>query len=284
MTRGCSAISERSDIRSRLRARVVPLSYLLRWPPGDSIAFSPGGERVVERGRSVAILASRATRPVRWRRHLRAACFWLALAFGTAAIAREIALALLYLLTLPPIALGIREAVRAIGAREGGKVAERVSDELQTLLGPEFLVLAEYAPRDGGAVVPLVVVGPSGIFTIEPLGDDAAYGCYQDGWHRIEATGLHHLADSPSRRARDDAGRVRSDISGGGHIRTKVEACVLIERGAGDDCASSTVPVVCGTTALAERLRSRSPRAGVSPREVQAMADALIHPLAVATA
>src|SRR5258708_1761732 len=229
MTRGCSAISERSDIRSRLRARVVPLSYLLRWPPGDSIAFSPGGERVVERGRSVAILASRATRPVRWRRHLRAACFWLALAFGTAAIAREIALALLYLLTLPPIALGIREAVRAIGAREGGQVAERVSDELQTLLRPAFPVLPGYAPPDGGAAVPLVVVGPSGIFTIEPLGDDAAYGCYQDGWHRIEATGLHHLADSPSRRARDDAGPVRPDISAAPPTPTKAQTSLLIQ-------------------------------------------------------
>lgn len=232
----------------------------------------------------MAILASGTRRPVRWRRHLRAACFWLALAFGTAAVAREIAGPLVYLLTLPPIALGIREALRAMGAREGGKIAERVSDKLQTLLGPEFLVFTEYAPRGGGAVVPLVVVGPSGIFTIEPLAGGVAYGCYQDGWHRIEATGLHHLAVSPSRRAREDAARVRSDISSGGHIRTTVEPCVLIERGTGDDCASSTVQVVCGVATLAERLRSRSPRAGVSPREVQAVADALIHPLAVATA
>jgi hypothetical protein len=232
----------------------------------------------------VAILASRVKRPVRWRRKLRAACFWLALALGTAAIAREIAGPLFYLLAIPPIALGIREAVRALGAREGGKVAERVSEKLTATLGPEFVVLTEYAPRDGGAVVPIVVVGPSGIFTIEPLGRDAAYGCYRDGWHRVEANALHHLAESPSRQAREDARRVRTDISGGGHIRTAVEAYVLIERGTGDDCASSTVPVVCGVEALAERLRSRAPRSDASARRVQAVADALIHPLAVTAA
>ena len=105
---------------------------------------------------------------------------------------------------------------------------------------------------------------------------------YNDGWHRIAPQGLHHLADSPSRRARENAARVRSDISGGGHIRTSVDAFVLIERGTGDDCASSTVPVVCGVDALAARLRSRTPRVEVSARQVQAVADALTRPLAVA--
>ena len=100
--------------------------------------------------------------------------------------------------------------------------------------------------------------------------------------HRIAPQGLHHLAESPSRRARENAARVRSDISGGGHIRTSVDAYVLIERGTGDDCASSTVPVVCGVDALAARLRSRTPRMEVSARQVQAVADALTRPLAVA--
>jgi hypothetical protein len=57
---------------------------------------------------------------------------------------------------------------------------------------------------------------------------------------------------------------------------------VLIERGIGDDCASSTVPVVCGTLALAERLRSRMPRSEAAARQVQAVADALTRPLAIA--
>ena len=219
---------------------------------------------------------------MRWRRNLRAACFWLSLALGTSAVARELAGQLLYILAMPPLALAIREAIRALGARESGIVAERVTDKLSAALGPEYVVLTEYPPRDGGAVVPIIVVGPSGISAIEPLGEDAKYGCYNDGWHRVTDQGMQHLAESPSRHARQNAARVRSDISGGGHIRTKVEAYVLIERGTGDDCASSTVPVVCGIDALAERLRSRAPRSEASARLVQAVADALTHPLAVA--
>ncbi len=114
------------------------------------------------------------------------------------------------------------------------------------------------------------------------MGEDAAFSCYNDGWHRVEAQGLHHLAYSPSRTARDNAARVRSDISGGGHLRVVVDAYVLVERGSGEDCASSTVPVICGIDALADRLRSRAPRSVASAQLVQAVADALTHPLAVA--
>jgi len=212
---------------------------------------------------------------------LRAACFWLAIGLGTAAAANELFGPLVYLLALPPLALAAREAIRAIGARDAGKLAERVADKLSTALGPEYVVLTEYAPRASTGVVPLIVVGPSGISAIEPLGEDAAFGCYNDGWHRVEAQGLHHLAYSPSRTARDNAARVRSDISGGGHLRVAVGAYVLIERGSGEDCASSTVPVICGVDALAARLRARAPRSEASARLVQAVADALPNPLAV---
>ena len=221
---------------------------------------------------------------MRWRRDLRAACFWLALALGTAAAAKEIIGPLYYCLSVPPLVFAIRETISALRAREGGRTAERVAGRLMAALGPDYVVLTEYAPRDGSEVVPLVVVGPSGIFAIEPLAEDARYGCYRDGWHRIEPHGLHHLATSPSRRAKAHAARVRSDISGGGHIRTLVDAYVLIERGTGEDCASSTVPVICGVNALTEEIKSRSPRWVASANQVHAVADALMHPLAVATA
>jgi len=221
---------------------------------------------------------------VRWRRDLRAACFWLALALGTAAVAKELAGPILAVFIIPPLVLGCRSYARALGSRAGGRLAERVADALTTALGPAHVVLTEYAPRDGADVVPVVVVGPSGIFAIEPLGEDAKFGCFRDGWHRVEPQGLHHLATSPSRRARDHATRVRSDISGGGHIRTRVDAYVLIERGTGEDCASSTVPVVCGVETLAREIRGRSAQVAVSPHLVNAVADALLHPLAVATA
>jgi len=229
----------------------------------------------------VAILASRAARPVRWRRDLRAACFWLALALGTAALAHEVG-ALYYAASIPPVGLALRALMNAFGTRTAGRLAERVADRLTTALGPEYVVLTEYPPRDGAAVVPVIVVGPSGISAIEPLGENATYGCYNDGWHRVGPQGLHHLPVSPSRRARENAARVRTDISGGGHIRTKVDAYVLIESGSGDDCASSTVPVICGIDALADRLRSLAVRSDASARQVQAVADALTHPLAVA--
>jgi hypothetical protein len=221
---------------------------------------------------------------VRWRRNLRAACFWLALALGTAAVANELAGVIAAVLMLPPLVLAVRELTRALGARSGGIIAERVADRLMTELGPEYVVLTEYAPRDGSEVVPLVVVGPSGIFAIEPLAEDAQYSCYRDGWHRTDPQGLHHLATSPSRRARAHAARVRSDISGGGHIRTLVDAYVLLETGTGEDCASSTVPVICGIDALAHEIKDRSPRWVASANQVHAVADALMHPLAVATA
>lgn len=230
----------------------------------------------------MAILASRATRPVRWRRDLRAACFWLAVALGVCAVVREYAEPQVYLAALPPLAIAIRGAIRALRTRTGGKLAERVADTLAAALGPEYVVLTEYKPRDGGPLVPVVVVGPGGISAIEPLGDAATFGCYNDGWHRIEPQGLRHLPISPSRRAREAASRVRSDISGGGHIRTEVSPYVLVERGIADDCASATVPVICGTRALAERLRSRAPRSEASARRVQAVTDALTRPLAVA--
>ncbi len=221
---------------------------------------------------------------MRWRRNLRAACFWLALSLGTAAVANELAGPYSAVLMIPPLILAIRECARAFGARSGGQLAERVAGGLMHELGPEYVVLTEYTPHDGSDVVPLVVVGPSGIFVIEPLSEDAHFGCYRDGWHRVEPQGMHHLAVSPSRRARDHAARVRSDISGGGHIRTTVDAYVLLERGSGNDCASSTVPVVCGISALAHEIRDRSPRWVASANQVHAVADALMHPLAVVTA
>ena len=141
----------------------------------------------------MAILASRATRPVRWRRHLRAACFWLAVALGTAAVAKDVLGPFFYVLMVPPLAFGIRELMKALGARDAGRLAERVAEKLTTALGPEYVVLTEYSPRAGTGVVPVIVVGPSGISAIEPLGEDATFGCYNDGWHRVEAQGLHKV-------------------------------------------------------------------------------------------
>jgi hypothetical protein len=232
--------------------------------------------------RIMATVTTPASRPVRWRRSLRFACFWGALALASAAAAHELAgpEALVALAVIPAL-LAVVETVRALGARTSGMLAERVAQQLRATLGADYVVLTEYSPRDSGAVVPVVVMGPAGVFVVEPRDDDARFGCYRDGWHVVEQGGLRHLADSPSRRAREDASRVRTDISGGGHIRTRVDAFVLLTRGRGDDCASATVPVVCGIAALGRELQARAPRAEASPTHTRAVADALIHPLRV---
>src|SRR5439155_26266097 len=125
-------------------------TYLLIAGPDrldDDCALPRGAAK---RGRfSVAILASRATRPVRWRRHLRAACFWLAVALGTAAVAKDLLGPFFYVLMVPPLAFGLRELIKAFGARDAGRLAERVADKLTTALGPEYVVLTEYSPRAG---------------------------------------------------------------------------------------------------------------------------------------
>ena len=245
--------------------------------------------RAIERSygwmsRIMATVTTASSRPVRWRRSLRFACFWGAVALATAAAAKELvgSDALIGLAALPSL-LALLDTVRALGARTSGKLAERVAQQLRATLGPDYVVLTEYEPRDRAAVVPVVVMGPTGVFVVEPRDDDARFGCYRDGWHVIETTGLRHLTDSPSRQARENASRVRSDISGGGHIRTHVEAFVLLTRGRGDDCASATVPVLCGVAALARELLSRSPRGEASPTYTRALADALIHPLRAVT-
>src|SRR5207247_5758371 len=103
------------------------------------IATYLAGRRKKREGFSVAILASRATRPVRWRRHLRAACFWLAVALGTAAVAKDVVGPFLYVVMFPPLAFGVRELMKALGARDAGKLAERVAERLTTALGPEYV-------------------------------------------------------------------------------------------------------------------------------------------------
>src|SRR5258708_5548720 len=126
MTWGCSAISDRRDIRPSVGRR-VGTSLLLAGPAHlDEDCALPRG--AAKRGRvSVAILASRATRPVRWRRHLRAACFWLAIALGTAAVAKDVVGPFLYVLMFPPLGFGIRELMKALGARDAGRLSQPVA-------------------------------------------------------------------------------------------------------------------------------------------------------------
>jgi len=234
----------------------------------------------------LATLILEKPRPVRWRRRLRGACFWTAVALATIALVEELELnAAVAALAIPAAVLALRDLVRALRFRREGRLAERVSKGLRDELGDEYVVLTEYEPRDGLAEhVAIVVVGPPGIFVVEPVAGDGALACYQDHWYRGADGATHRLADSPSKRARSNASRVRSDISSGGHIRAVVNAFVLLERARASDCASSTVPVIAGVHALARELRSRAPRSDASPRYTRAVAEALTHPVPIAVA
>ncbi len=141
----------------------------------------------------MATLILEKPRPVRWRRRLRGACFWTAVALATIALVEELELnAAVAALAIPAAVLALRDLVRALRFRREGRLAERVSKGLRDELGDEYVVLTEYEPRDGLAEhVAIVVVGPPGIFVVEPVAGDA---------------GVHALArELRSRAPRSDA-------------------------------------------------------------------------------
>ncbi len=155
------------------------------------------------------------------------------------------------------------------------RLAERVADHLRRSLPEDHVVLARYAARDRGERIPVVVVGREGLFVIEPRDDDGDIACYQDHWYRRNGPGAPHaLADSPSLRARRNAGRVRSDLGTGGFINVSIEPIVVLTRGRPDDVRSSCVPVVAGLDPLTRHI-VRGIADSPSPERVQALAGAL---------
>ena len=142
-----------------------------------------------------------------------------------------------------------------------GRLADKIASYLRGQLPGDYLVLSRYAPRDGGDRVPIVIIGRSGLVIVEPRDDDGAFVCYQDHWYRRTGPGVSHpLSDSPSKRARANAARVKSDLASGGFIYTPVDGVVVLTRGQPDDVGSSCVPVLAGMDALVRHLESHSQR------------------------
>jgi hypothetical protein len=180
---------------------------------------------------------------------------------------------------------GLRSAFTAIAAHgPRARLAERAAAHLSQRLSSDYVVMARYAPRDGSHLVPLVVLGPHGVLVIEPRDDEGALVCYQDHWYRRTGPGVSHpLSDSPSKRARSNAARVKGDLASGGFIYTPVQGVVLLMRGQPDDVGSSCVPVIAGMDALVRRLEDH-PRRDASLENTRALAGALSRPIRLASA
>lgn len=179
---------------------------------------------------------------------------------------------------------GLRSAFAALSDRPRTRLAERVAVYLGERLSTDFVVMARYAPRDVSSdVVPLVVLGPHGVLVVEPRDEEGALVCYQDHWYRRTGPGISHpLSDSPSTRARANAGRVKRDLASGGFIYTPVDGVVVLTRGQPDDVGSSCVPVIAGMDALVRHLESHSQRDS-SVEHTRELVRALSSPIRLAT-
>jgi hypothetical protein len=163
------------------------------------------------------------------------------------------------------------------------RLAERAAAYLGERLSSDYIVMPRYAPRDGSDVVPLVVLGPHGVLVVELRDEEGPLVCYQDHWYRRTGPGVSHpLSDSPSKRARSNAARVKSDVASGGFIYTRVEGVVVLTRGQPDDVGSSCVPVIAGMDALVRHLETHA-RGDGSTERTRELVGALSGPIRIAT-
>jgi hypothetical protein len=180
---------------------------------------------------------------------------------------------------------GLRSAFEALsGHRPRARLAERAAAYLGERLPSDYVVMARYAPRDlSSDVVALVVLGPHGVLVVEPRDEEGALVCYQDHWYRRTGPGISHLLpDSPSKRARCDAARVKSDLASGGFIYTSVQAVVVLTRGQPADVGSSCVPVLAGMDGLVRHLETHVQRDSSAER-THALVGALSGPIRLVT-
>jgi hypothetical protein len=179
---------------------------------------------------------------------------------------------------------GLRSAFTALASHgPRARLAERAAAYLSERLSTDHVVMARYAPRDGADVVPLVILGPHGVLVVEPRDEEGGLVCYQDHWYRRTGPGISHpLSDSPSKRARANAARVKGDLSSGGFIYTRVESVVVLTRGQPDDVGSSCVPVIAGMDELVRYLETHVERDS-SIEHTRELVGALSNPIRLAS-
>jgi len=207
----------------------------------------------------------------RWRRTLRAGLFWVAFGLGAASISYALSVDMaarslgfdrrfteifFALIPIPPLALGIHGLALALRLREASALADRAAAYLSDHLPEGYVVVPHYGPRDGADdEVPMVVIGPPGVVVIEPRDEAGAVVCREDHWYRVRKYGVgrRFQGQSPSRRARWNAARVRGDIAVD-PSRTAVEAMVVFTSARIADVSSSSVPAFEGLPAIVDRL------------------------------
>ncbi len=225
-------------------------------------------------------------------RHLRLGLLWTTLGLGAFGVAHEIdvtslgspyrslvALAVSLIAIALPLALvlaGVGDLVISARALFRAREAEGLGRVLRAKLSDEYVVIPRYRPRDNADdEVGLVVVGPPGIVVIEARADRGELVCYQDHWFRRTGGHTQRIEDSPSKRVRWNATRVRSDVAVGGFIRTPVDAIVVFTRGRVSEASSSSVPVVEGIDQTLVYLHRTELRAEASPQRTRALSQAL---------
>jgi hypothetical protein len=234
----------------------------------------------------------------RWRRTLRSGLFWTALGLGAATISyalnmdvaarslgfdRSLASIFLALVPIPALALGVHGLALSMRLRAASLLADRTADYLNEHLPEGYVVVPHYGPRDDGEdEVAMVVIGPPGVVVVEPHDEQGEVLCHQDHWYRKQKFGLGRRLPgmSPSRRARWNAARVRTDIASGGPVRTPVEPLVVFTSAILGDVTSSSVPALAGMDAMVARLVNIRTDAGAA--RMRAPADALAEPVRLA--
>lgn len=228
---------------------------------------------------------STPTRP--WRAAFRGGLAVLAVALAAAAFVTELDLAasqpLAALLPIAGVALGVVLLVRALPrlARDGR--VRRLAADVRDALPIEFAVLAGYLPRDAGdGEIDLVIVGPTGVFAVAVCETSGTLACHEDIWYRQHAPSTWRLTQSPSRRARRDAARLRADVASGGFVRTAVEPVVLFRYAHLTEVAGCSAVDCQGIEALVDRVR-RWNRAPLSDQRARAIARSLSGTLGLAS-
>lgn len=225
--------------------------------------------------------------------HVRAGSFWTAVGLlaltvaaelDTATIAGGIAIPVAIVfriaaiaLPLVPLIVGLRELALAARQQRAARAAEDLARTLRAKLGAEYAVIPRYRPRDDAdEEVGLVLVGPPGVVVVEARGDRGEIVCYQDQWYRRANGRMRRIADSPSKRARWNATRVRNDVAIGGFVRTPVDPVVVFTRGHISEASSSSVAVLEGAAALLDHLERHAPRSEASAQRTRALIEALV--------
>jgi hypothetical protein len=235
----------------------------------------------------------------RWRRTLRSGLFWTALGLGAASISyalnmdvaarslgfdRTLASVFLALVPVPALALGVHGLALSLRLRAASLLADSTAEYLSEHLPDGFVVVPHYGPRDGGEdEVAMVVIGPPGVVVVEPHDEQGEVLCHQDHWYRRQkfGSGRRLSGMSPSRRARWNAARVRSDMASGGLVRTPVEPFVVFTNASLGDISSSSVPALAGMDAMVARLVS-GVRTDAGAARMRAPADTLAEPVRLA--